>query len=289
MYMDITIINNGKKNDSSFQITEVPKGIEPIHTGYGLTIFGVIRNSYSAERTVVKPRMFRFYGISQLLSGNGWRWTEPEGRTEFISGSFVITTPGLIHDYAGNGTEYREDAISFSGHVADSLYNAGIIKDGIFFAGSDRKLLPIIELSMNPDRESQIEANIKLQELLLSIYRRSVDSRLNEKDYILDELLNMIRENPEKWWQVKEMARFCSLSESHFRLRFRGRTGVSPKQYIDSVKMKLACELLAGTDKFIEGIASQLGYVDPLHFSRRFKSYTGLSPTVYRATMSRNT
>ena len=280
--------NYSKKNDSDIQITELPKSLDPIETGYGLNIFGIIRNSSSIDRQVIKPRIFRFFGISQLLSGNGWRWTDINGRKEFVSGNFVITTPGLIHDYAGNKTEYREDAISFSGSVADSLLNAGIINEGIFFAGSERKLLPIIELSLKPARESQIEANIKLQELLFSIYRRNIDSRLKEKDFAFDELLNLLHENPDKWWQVKEMASYCSLSESQFRLRFKDRTGTSPKQYIDSVKMKLACELLAGTEKSIEEIARLLGYIDPLHFSRRFKFISGLAPTVYRMTMSRN-
>lgn len=286
--MDKTTEIYSKNSDFPVHVTQQPEGIDSIHTVYGLWIFGAIRNSISPARETLNPRLFRFYGISQLLEGRGWRWTGQGGRQEFGPGSFIITTPGLIHDYGGLAGAYREDAISFSGPVADSLFNAGILEEGIFFTGSDRKLLSVIELSMNPSRESQMESNIRLQELLVGIHHMKRETDSDRRESVFKDLLGLIRDNPGKWWQVKEMARFCSLSEGYFRSRFQEITGVSPKQYIDSVKIKLACEMLAGMGEPVENIALKLGYVDPLHFSRRFKSFTGLSPRAYRISMSRN-
>ncbi|WP_375791535.1 helix-turn-helix transcriptional regulator [Microbulbifer hydrolyticus] len=43
-----------------------------------------------------------------------------------------------------------------------------------------------------------------------------------------------------------------------------------------------ACDLLDCTDLSVGEIAFQLGYDDPLYFSRVFKRVIGLSPSSYR-------
>ena len=47
--------------------------------------------------------------------------------------------------------------------------------------------------------------------------------------------------------------------------------------------MKAAKKLLRSTYLPVKAIAEQVGYPDPLHFSKSFKSATGQSPAQYRA------
>jgi AraC-like DNA-binding protein len=88
--------------------------------------------------------------------------------------------------------------------------------------------------------------------------------------------------NPEKWWTTGEMAEICLLSESQFRILFRRKTGMKPKEYIDRIKIQQAIKMLTTTTLPVRRIAKSIGYLDPYHFSRRFKHLVGISPDGYR-------
>jgi len=47
--------------------------------------------------------------------------------------------------------------------------------------------------------------------------------------------------------------------------------------------MGLARELLDTTDRAIASIAREVGYSDPLYFSRQFRRIHGMSPSEYRS------
>lgn len=56
----------------------------------------------------------------------------------------------------------------------------------------------------------------------------------------------------------------------------------SPKDYLLHYRMEHAKYLLETTDEPIKGIASSVGYNDPLTFSKMFSNLVGISPSEYR-------
>lgn len=79
-----------------------------------------------------------------------------------------------------------------------------------------------------------------------------------------------------------DYARRAGMSQSGFCHRFRRETGVSPGQYLQTLRLNSAKELLNSTKLSISEIAAQVGYTDPLYFSRLFCQREGTSPTEYR-------
>ena len=284
--MDKTDILDDKKLQEQYSVHRLPDRIHRIHKDYGLWIFGFGNNKTPIDgfyRT--RKRYFEFYSISHMYSGRGRLWLEPNREFEIYPGQCVITTPKTINRYGGaDGECYDEDTISFFGPIADMLFKTGIIRNGVFELGKARLLLPIQELASDPSRDSQINANIALQKLLIDIYNenKKLKSSKDRSTSVIEPLLETLRENIDKWWTISEMAAFCSLSEDHFRRVFKKQTGMLPKIYIDRLKMQKASEMLISTDMKVAKVAEELHYHDYYHFSRRFKAVIGLSPRQYR-------
>jgi AraC-like DNA-binding protein len=81
---------------------------------------------------------------------------------------------------------------------------------------------------------------------------------------------------------VTELAAEAGVTTSYFFYAFKRRTGCTPKDYFTRLRMQLACQLLENNRLNVKEVAGQLGYDDPLYFSRVFKSVNGIAPTNYR-------
>ncbi|HOJ09948.1 MAG TPA: AraC family transcriptional regulator [Clostridiales bacterium] len=66
---------------------------------------------------------------------------------------------------------------------------------------------------------------------------------------------------------------------------FHEVSGITFTEYINSKKMKLACQLLNETNLNITDISEKLCYSSPQYFIRRFKKFYGVTPSSYRHNM----
>ncbi|OGV48920.1 MAG: hypothetical protein A2017_00830 [Lentisphaerae bacterium GWF2_44_16] len=269
------------KRSEGLRVYSFVKGRQKIHEDYGLWICFGKSGTSSRAHSKPKARYFEFYNISHLLKGRGWFWTPEEGTKTFDAGQAVMMKPGMVHDYNGFDS-YVEDFICFNGPVADQLFKSGIIRPGIINAGALRVLFPIIEMASIPDRNSQIKANIALQELIVKLYFENHCGTMNPEDDRIGKLLHELVRHPEKWWTVSEMAEITNLSLNQFIRKFTEYTGLTPKKYIDAFKIRMAAEILHDSQETLASASKKLGYRDPFHLSRRFKEITGVSPADYR-------
>ncbi len=81
---------------------------------------------------------------------------------------------------------------------------------------------------------------------------------------------------------VKEMADAVGFSEVHFRKLFKNSYGISPKQYLQNLRLDMAKNLMETGNVSISGIAAECGYSSIYYFSKLFKEKTGYSPYEYR-------
>ena len=63
---------------------------------------------------------------------------------------------------------------------------------------------------------------------------------------------------------------------------FSRRLGMSPQQYLLSLRMQKAMSLLKETDLRVSEVAYSVGYTDPNYFARAFKKNTGMTPGDFR-------
>jgi AraC family transcriptional regulator len=82
--------------------------------------------------------------------------------------------------------------------------------------------------------------------------------------------------------QLKELAGICHLSSFHFARQFKKTVGLSPYQYLMSLRIDRAKQMLSEKETTMTEISAKLGYADHSHFSRAFKQSTGATPSEFR-------
>lgn len=79
-----------------------------------------------------------------------------------------------------------------------------------------------------------------------------------------------------------KLAKMAGLSVSQFNRRFRQLLRISPMEYLLSVRIQEAQQLLATTGENVGDIAAATGFCDQSHFTKRFRKVTGVAPLQYR-------
>ena len=121
-----------------------------------------------------------------------------------------------------------------------------------------------------------------LYDILLSLLRTTDKSYLpSYKENKILPAINYIAKNYNKKISNEDLSAVTGLSTVYFRKIFKEVMGISPINYLQSVKMKKAADMLKSDYSSITDIAVSLGYNDIYEFSRSFKKYSGISPLQY--------
>ena len=88
---------------------------------------------------------------------------------------------------------------------------------------------------------------------------------------------NYDRRNP-----VSALVEYSGLPERSFKRRFQHATGMSPLEYVHSLRLEEAKHMLESTELSIETIANEVGDEDAVFFSRLFRRKVNLTPAQYR-------
>lgn len=98
----------------------------------------------------------------------------------------------------------------------------------------------------------------------------------------IDTVLQHIHTNYALDISLDVLAGVACMSKNHLAHLFRTRLGTSPLRYLQQVRIEMAKRLLGTSSMPIHEVASQVGFADPLYFSRAFRAACGLSPRAYR-------
>lgn len=79
------------------------------------------------------------------------------------------------------------------------------------------------------------------------------------------------------------LAERVGLSVSQFNRQFRRRFHTTPRAYLKSVRLDVACHLLTTTELSMSEISLRTGFYDQSHFTNQFVKYRNMPPSKYRA------
>ena len=95
-------------------------------------------------------------------------------------------------------------------------------------------------------------------------------------------VLESIHEDPSRAFAMEDFCRQAGVKKTQFLQSFRSVTGTTPKQYILTLRLEHARDLLLETDLPVAQVAERCGFDDACYFSRCFKQRFGASPRAYR-------
>jgi AraC-like DNA-binding protein len=81
---------------------------------------------------------------------------------------------------------------------------------------------------------------------------------------------------------LEQAARECHVDIAYFCRLFRRFDQQSPYQYLTRLKMNAAAAQLRQPGALVKNVAADLGFANPFHFSRVFKSVFGVAPQGFR-------
>lgn len=95
-------------------------------------------------------------------------------------------------------------------------------------------------------------------------------------------VLNYVNENYVRIKQISEITERFAVSENYVFQIFRKRYSMTPKQYINELRIRNACLRLHRSESSVRTIASECGFESYEYFVRVFKGIAGCTPTQYR-------
>ena len=100
------------------------------------------------------------------------------------------------------------------------------------------------------------------------------------REYVLQHIMDRI--------SLSDVASYACVSPSYMSKSFKRVMGVSLVDYINSMKIEKAKEMLQeGKEDRIQDIALSLGFSNIYYFSKVFRKVVGMPPTEYLRTLSR--
>lgn len=129
---------------------------------------------------------------------------------------------------------------------------------------------------------TSLQLSLALIKILISLHENPLDRGDNHSRHRIESAMNLMREHVSNPQTLETYAKKAGYSTTQFSHLFRQHTGTSPINYLNELRIQRAAELLKNTDHSIKHIAHQLGFEDPLYFSRSFRKCVGVSPRAYR-------
>jgi AraC-like DNA-binding protein len=102
------------------------------------------------------------------------------------------------------------------------------------------------------------------------------------RDFRIGRALRYMRDYATGPIDLDSVARFSGLSRPHFNHLFRTCTGLSPRLYLNTLRIEAAVGRLHQQNDAVGAISEALGFSAQSNFTRFFRQHTGTSPHQYR-------
>ena len=234
-----------------------------------------------------------YYLLYYVSSGTG-QLSFSEKKLELYKGDLFALFPGETAALCADREKpWVLHWVGFSGCRASNLLHKTVLQRDRILQGVGETKLPLYirrihEVAVNDEDEEILECRLvsELYSFLgeaLSECRLLYDKgALGERD-IAKRAVEAIHARYSDGLCVSQLAKEIHVSRSYLYEVFEAETGVSPKEYLDSLRLSKACGLLHIHEEYSdEKVAAMVGFSEPRNFIKKFKERFHMTPIEYR-------
>lgn len=253
---------------------------------------GIYRLSHQPVMPTLRPKGRKDYQLLYIVSGKAYFTFYDSGQkeVEIPAGNMVLYRPEESQEYCYYAKDNPEVCwIHFSGSRADEILDkigfshSHTLFCGISFQYPELFRRIILELQLKRPCFEELLC-VYLGQLFTEIHRSQLELTAekyrNQKE--MEATVHFFNEFFTQTISIEQYAKEHHMSISWFIRSFKHYMGMTPIQYITSIRINKAKELLKNTNCSIQEISGLVGYENPLYFSRIFRKQTGNSPSQYR-------
>lgn len=213
----------------------------------------------------------------------------------FSKGTFYYTKPRIPYTMIADSEEpWHSVWVSIEGERRNELIEKldSISQNQMATFSSPFALLHLVQYILYefPHSNSSFQIYDGMISQLISFIRpfgeslepQEQDARHDQSVQIVQQAITYINTNPTTV-TVADLAKKMNFEHTYFTHLFTSVKGISPKEYILNVKLKIAKHYLAETNYSIEQITDLLGYNHRNSLTSLFKKKLGISPNEYRS------
>jgi len=254
-------------------------GPEQLATGLACLGVGMQRG----RLPTVGPRTLDHWVAVVVSTGRGWFET-PDGVRQPVTAPAVLwLRPGVPHHYAPDEHGWAESFVDFTGPATAAYGALGLLPetDVVPLTASEsaqRVIARIAGVCRRGGPLTGVEAGAAVHELLVELRRHRADL-----DPEGEPVLEVLRRDACLPLSIAEHARRAGMTVAELRRAVRTAGATSPKEYLLTVRLNEAKQLLAASELPVAVVARRVGYEDPAYFTRIFTRRVGLAPSAFRA------
>lgn len=206
---------------------------------------------------------------------------------------FALIPPNVFHKTMGD--KYKRTLIFFSYAFLENFFKEKAIKNMLSCFSSPIIRLPENERNYFADlcrRMTEYSSDCGYDErpLLVADILTLLNKYKQNKEYepadassrLLSEILDYIGQNFKSIENLDDIAQKFFITKFHLCRIFKENTGMSVFQYINTLKIQMACTMLTNPGFSMTDISSECGFNSQMYFCEIFHRQLGMTPSQYR-------
>ena len=273
-----------------------------IDTAPQLNRIATIKN-YEGKQFPLPFHMHEKYEITLIVNGAGTRIIGDNIDT-FNAGDVVILAPMLPHQWKSSPLDSTRNVKATTIFLDEHFPTADfqklqeyqevhrfltLAKRGIQLTGNLKKY--IAEKITKLDGVENMELILSIFTMLNEIIHSEEYFPISNEHYIINQnfdtgrisiITEYINQNLYKNIGIAELASLVCLHPNSLSRIFKQSTGYSIIEYVNRIRIAMACKLLDETNETIVNIGFKCGFQNPSYFNRIFKKIKKTTPSKYR-------
>ncbi|MFH0918793.1 MAG: AraC family transcriptional regulator [Fibrobacterota bacterium] len=231
------------------------------------------------------PRVLKDYEFVYIVEGEGYYFDDQKAHLEFGKNELILIPPAVRHTVACDkvpGTVisciHFDCAREFAGRVPRK-----------FTATSDAEILALFRKAAEEyDHKRPGHAhllNALLMEILVRLARLELKPEGPEPPMKVRQAQRYMERRYRDAVTRTDIARHLEVTPEYLNFLFQKHCRMTPLDYLLDLRLRTAKALLRNPGWNVSDVAREVGFEDPLYFSRVFRKRVGVPPREYAGTL----